>query len=86
MVCEEAQHARSANLHVLVYIALYTKAPYTVVNTWFTCTVENALMCASGDKTQQDFILFKHKQWSVKQLVYIVGVDGDRDTCTCRWC
>ena len=59
--------ASSANLHVLVYTLLHREAPYQVVQTYGSKRI--ACMVVGGGETQQKLILFKHKKWSVVDLV-----------------
>ena len=56
--------ARSANLHVLVYTLLHRGAPYQVGSPSKTHSA-----VVGGGETQQELIPFKHKEWSVVDLV-----------------
>ena len=61
--------ARSANLHVLVY-TYYTERHRTKLHRHGSPSKTHS-MVADGGETQQDLIPFKHKEWSVVDLVLL---------------
>ena len=61
--------ARSVNLHVLVY-TYYTERHRTKVHRHGSASkTHSAVADRSRGETQQELILFKHKEWSVVYLV-----------------
>ena len=65
---------RSASLHVLVYTLLYTKAPYEVIHLVHMYCRKRLPWLLNVDACQwrqnaTGLILFKHKEWSVIELV-----------------
>ena len=58
--------ARSANLHVLVYTLLYREARNKLHRHG---SPQKAHCVIVGGETQQELIPFKHKEWSVVDLV-----------------